>query len=408
MEDEKHLLQIRAQFVNDGAGNQVIQDIFDRLALFIYGIQPNPSWRELPPRKDGIIKGVDCLLTSSETSASFDDDARRIAIFYSKNSMYRVDVQGHVWLSDHRTGLSLSPFPYKRYLGPPYSYYLRSDRTNRYTRLVVNPHRNCHAGCKWCARTYQNHIAPHLAQPLSRDDSELPDMIPHGGITIDRRAFRVLPRGVISPQELISHLLRDPNVISETGNFSHLTEVVILSGDFPKNQRPILYLIELCELLKSSNFAGGIYYAGHQIEAECDMQLLRRVNLPIAFAYTIEHFTRRQELMPAKGTRDIDEVEEILKIANGIFGAQNVFYYYVAGIDPTQVVKKQFIRFKEIAIPQVFVFTPYNREHNELYHHSRLGDRLQQLLNIRSFMLELYNKPIPGGSNRSLFPLGIG
>ncbi|MCO6433877.1 hypothetical protein [Nitrosomonas nitrosa] len=401
----EYLQQIRSQFIDEDASNQ---DIIDRLALFIYGIQPNPWWQELPPRKDGVIKGVDCLLTSSETPVFFDDDARRIAIFYSTNSPFRVDAQGHVWLSEHKSDLSLSPFPYKRYLGPKYSYYLRSNRTNRYTRLVINPHRNCYARCKWCARTYQNHIPSHSRKQLDSIDSEFTSVISGSGITVDKHAIRILPQEVISPKEFVAYLLRDPHITSKTGDFSHLTEVAVLSGDFPKNQSAISYVVEICGLLKSANFAGSIYYAGHQIENENDMQLLRQVNSHIDFVYTIEHFTRRQELMPVKGKRTLDEIDEILKSANRIFGAQNVFYYYVAGIDPTQVVKENIIRFKDIAIPQVFVFTPYNLEHNELYHHSKLHNRLQQLLDIRAFILELYDKPIPGGSNRSLFPLGTG
>lgn len=402
---KKHLLKIRSQFINEDIGNE---DIIDRLALFIYGIQPNPSWHRLSPRKDGIIKGVDCLLTSSETPEFFDDDARRIAIFYSANSPFRVDAQGHIWLSEYRTGITLSPFPYKRYLGPEYSYYLRSDRTNRYTRLVINPHRNCYARCKWCARTYQNHIPSHSAQKLNSVSSKLTNLQSSSGVTVDKHAIRVLPREIISPQELVSYLLYDPHVISKAGDFSNLTEVAILSGDFPKNQSIILYLVEICELLKSSNFIGSIYYAGHQIENEEDMQLLRQVNSYVDFVYTIEHFTRRRELMPVKGKRTLDEIEEILKSANGIFGAQNVFYYYVAGIDPTNVVKEQLVRFKDVAIPQIFAFTPYNLEHDGLYHYPTLNSRLQQLLDIRRFVLELYNRPLPGGSNRSLFPLGIG
>lgn len=288
-------------------------------------------------------------------------------------------------------------------MGPKYSYYLRSDRTNRYTRLVINPHRNCYARCKWCARTYQNHIPSHSSRQINSIDSGF--VISSSGITIDKHAIRILPQEVISPKELVAYLLRDPHIISKIGDFGHLTEVAILSGDFPKNQEAISYLVEICQLLKSANFAGRVYYAGHQIENESDMQLLRQVNSHIDFVYTIEHFTRRQELMPVKGKRTLDEIDEILKSANRIFGTQNVFYYYVAGIDPTQVVKENIIRFKDVAIPQVFVFTPYNLEHNELCHHSELHDRLRQLLDIRAFILELYDKPIPGGSNRSLFPL---
>lgn len=396
------LLRIRSQFVEENANHP---DAIDRLALFIYGISPDDYWLHLPPRKDGVIKGVDCFLTSSETPEHFDDDARRIALFYSTTSPYKVDVNGHVWVANYRTGLSLSPFIYKQYIGPAYSHYLRSDRANRYTRLVVNPFRNCYARCKWCARTYQNHIGPTSSQKSEATKLQADNTPPRGGVAIDMNAIRLLPQEVISPKELISYLLDDPSVVNKNHDLRHLTEVAILSGDFPNNLSAISYLVELSELLKSSKFEGSIYYAGHQIEDESDMILLSQSASHIDFVYTVEHFSRREELMPVKGKRSMGEVEEILRTANRIFGIQNVYYYYIAGIDPIQTVKEQFIRLRDIAIPQVFAFTPYNLDHTNLYYHSELHERLQQLLDIRAFMLDLYNRAIPGGSNRSLFPL---
>ncbi len=394
------LLKIRSQFIEETTNHP---DAFDRLALFIYGVSPNEDWLHHPPRKDGVLKGVDCLLTSSETPAHFNDDARRIALFYSTTSPYGVDVDGNVWLADNRTGLSLSPFIYKQYAGPEYSHYLRSDRTNRYTRLVVNPFRNCYARCKWCARTYQNHVGP---TSQNHDVTKLrTDEILHAGVAIDENAIRVLPREVISPKELVSLLLDDPSVVNKDHDLRHLTEVAILSGDFPNNLSAISYLVELCELLESSRFEGSVYYAGHQIETESDMILLSQTKFQIDFVYTIEHFSRREELMPVKGKRNMGEVEEILKTANRIFGKQNVYYYYIAGIDPTQVVTKHFMRLMNIATSQVFAFTPYNLEHDSLYYHFESHERLQQLLDIRAFMLDLFDRAIPGGSNRSLFPL---
>ncbi len=219
-------------------------------------------------------------------------------------------------------------------------------------------------------------------------------------------AIRLLPQEVISPKELVSYLLDDPSVVDKNHDLRHLTEVAILSGDFPINMSAVSYLVELGELLKSSKFEGSIYYAGHQIENESDMILLSRSASHIDFVYTVEHFSRRQELMPVKGKRSMGEVEEVLRIANRIFGIQNVYYYYIAGIDPIQTVKEQFKRLRGVAVPQVFAFTPYNFEHTSLYYHSELHERLQQLIDIRAFMLDLYGRAIPGGSNRSLFPLG--
>ncbi len=352
------------------------------------------QWSGLPPRRDGILRGADFLLTSAEVPTTADDDSRRIALFASTTSPYAVDDSGVVRVGDEPTGLRLTAFPYKRYIGPPFSYYLRSDRQNRYTRLVVNPHANCYARCKWCARTYDSHAQPDRVQVPSDTDRAL-----------EPRAFRELPRMVTSVSDVLALVTSDPAVMQGHPDLGHLTELAVLSGDFPPTVGPAAYLDDLARRARDAGFCGRLYYAGHQVETAAAMRLLRCSGLATFFVYTVEHFTRRLELMPVKGKRSLDDIEAILREATSVFPPENIGYYLIIGIDPLSELRRGVTRLKSLATPQPFVLTPYNFVHERLYHDDYQIERLRLVLRARQLFLELYGKPMPGGSNRSLFPL---
>lgn len=385
------LLRARDEFARESTA---CVDAFDRLALFIYGIRMPSQWSGLPPRRDGILRGADLLLTSAEVPATADDDSRRIALFASATSPYALDADGVVRPGDEPTGLRLAPFPYKKYAGPPLSYYLRSDRDNRYTRLVINPHGNCYARCKWCTRTYDSHARPERVQVPSDSDRAL-----------EPRAFRELPRAVLSVAEILALVTSDPAVMQGHADLGHLTELAILSGDFPPNVDAAAYLHELATSAWAAGFRGRLYYAGHQIETAEAMRALCRNGMTTFFVYTVEHFTRRQELMPVKGKRSIDDVEAILREATAVFPSEDIGYYLIIGIDPAKELRRGVTRLKPLATPQPFVLTPYNFVHERLYHDDYQIERMRLVLRARQMFLELYGKPMPGGSNRSLFPL---
>ena len=385
------LLRARDEFAR---GSASCVDAFDRLALLIYGVRIPPQWSGLPPRRDGILRGADLLLTSAEVPGTADDDSRRIALFASATSPYIVDDEGLVRLGEEATGLRLTPFPYKRYAGPPLSYYLRTDRQNRYTRLVINPHANCFARCKWCARTYDSHARPDRVQVPSDTDRAL-----------EPRAFRELPRTVMSVAEVLSLVTSDPAVMQGHRDLGHLTELAVLSGDFPPNIDAAAYLRSLAQAARDAGFCGRLYYAGHQIETAAAMHALRCDGLTTFFVYTVEHFTRRLELMPVKGKRSLDDVEAILREAGSVFPLEDIGYYLIIGIDPASDLRRGVTRLKPLATPQPFVLTPYNFVHERLYHHDYQIERLRLVLRARDMFLELYGRPMPGGSNRSLFPL---
>lgn len=387
------LLRERDTFVEREHGDS---DVFDRLALFIYGIRLSEAWRTLPPRRDGILLGKDFLLWSSELGDDADDDARRIAVVDSRLSPYWLREDGAVMLGDIRTGLRLGPFPYKTYLGPPFSYYLRSDRSRRYTRLVVNPHANCYSRCAWCARTYDSQSRPERIVPDDRT-----------GMKFDPQSLRTLPRQVMPADELMEWVLRDP-VVSPAGDLRDLTEIAVLSGDFPPNVAVVPYLVELLGRAQRAGFQGHFYYAGHQLEEHDEMAAIRETGVPTLFVYTIEHFTRRLELMPIKGRRTLPDIARILRCAGDVFGRENIFYYLIIGIDGLRDLRANLVRFKPLATPQAFVLTPYNFAHLDLYtEDSQLG-RLRLVIAARRLMLDVFGRPIPGGSNRSLFALTTG
>ncbi len=135
------------------------------------------------------------------------------------------------------------------------------------------------------------------------------------------------------------------------------------------------------------------------------MLKLKNTGLKVTFVYTVEHFTGRLELMPVKGKRTLNEIADILYGADEIFGKNNVFYYYIAGIDDLESTYDNFVRFKPLAKPLVSVLTPYNTEQFELYYYKNKVKIPKQMFDVRDLILQLWGEPIPSGSNRSLFPL---
>ena len=109
--------------------------------------------------------------------------------------------------------------------------------------------------------------------------------------------------------------------------------------------------------------------------------------------------------MPVKGKRSLDDVEAILREAGSVFPLEDIGYYLIIGIDPASDLRRGVTRLKPLATPQPFVLTPYNFVHERLYHHDYQIERLRLVLRARDMFLELYGRPMPGGSNRSLFPL---
>ncbi len=252
--------------------------------------------------------------------------------------------------------------------------------------------------CKWCARTYSDH--KRIYNKLKRKDLSVLDD------KIEIKAIRKIPLEIIPTQKLFECLINDNNIISNRGMpFSHLEELAFISGDFPPKTSIASYIYEFTMSMKNHGFNGSIYYAGHQIENEKDMQLIKNIGLNVTFVYTIEHFTRRTELMPVKGKRTLNEIADILYTANRIFGKNNVFYYYIAGIDDFESVYDNFIRFKPLAKPLVSILTPYNTKQFELYFYKDKLKIIKQMFDIRDLILKLWGKPIPSGSNRSLFAL---
>ena len=140
-------------------------------------------------------------------------------------------------------------------------------------------------------------------------------------------------------------------------------------------------------------------------KSKVDMLRLENLGVNVKFVYTIEHFTKRLELMPVKGKRNLTEIADILLTATKIFGKDNIFYYYIAGIDDFVSIKDNFIRFKPFGKPLISVLTPYNNQQFGLYFSANKVGIIKQLCKIRELVLQMWGKPIPLGSNRSLFAL---
>lgn len=349
-----------------------------RLALLIYGITLPDNFKHRL-RRDGVISGIDLLIASKtpDEGEVIDYDGGRLALFQTtrNNTPYSFSDTERVIKFEEEVAIPYAQeYPADQFLGP---YYLRTDRMGARSRLVVNPNPNCSAACRWCARTY----------PERRLNKEQ------------------LITDVMPSDDLVHFLINDPNVLQGNNDLSHLSEINLITGDLPRNY-PIdaaSYFTALIKTARSHEFRGIWYYAGHQIESEQDIERLAQLGGEGVFVYTIEHFTKRRELMPLKGRRDLKQVHGILTNASRYFGKENAQYYYISGIDDPKSTFQGIEYFADIATPQLHVLTPYAVMHEQYYYRDRRLDRVRDLLDLQEFIINFYGKPVPSGSNRALF-----
>lgn len=355
-----------------------------RLALFIYGIKTkNP----VIGRQDGVIPGVDLYITKDKTKASvvsqglaneqIDLDSGRLAAFISRDEDTNYAWENGQILQDNTsTGIFAEQFPKDDFTG---QFYLRTDAEGVHNRLVINPRPFCSSGCDWCARAYGDR---------------------------DKLLHEQLERRMTFPQDLMKEL-DESKPFQKLGGFKDMKEINFVSGDFVPREKisQADYLITFVKLAREKGFKGKWYYSGHQISSESDIQRLKEEIGEGTICYTLEHLERRKELMPIKGKVELSEVSEILHRISRIMKPENSQYYLIAGLDDPEKVKIWIEEHKDISSPQIHVFTPYSPSHYRLARRRRL-DQLENILEIRRFILEHYGKGINSGSNRSLFPLG--
>lgn len=350
-----------------------------RLGLLIWGISL-PSDFSHRSRQDGVVGGIDLFLSATlpKRDNLEDWDAGRLAVFSAPadTTPYAFDSTNNriiFWGKD--TNLFAMEYPSDSYKGP---YYLRTDRQGKSSRLVVNPRPDCTNACQWCARAY-------------------PDRRSHG---------EQLIRTVLNPKVLLDIVESDENFIRESGGLLNLTELNIITGDMPSDLSLTAtdYIVELVKEARARGFEGKWYYAGHQVETEADINRIGELGKG-TYVYTVEHFERRREMMRVKGERSMEDIQAILNIACQLFGIDNTQYYYIVGLDNPEVTKTTIQSLATVAIPQAHVFTPYAPTHDELYYQRDRKQRLGDLLSLQEWILSFFGKPIPSGSNRSLFPL---
>jgi len=363
---------------------QISEPRLARLGIYIYGL--NSKNHHPTVRQDGVIAGIDTF-TSTDSSLvdsvrefpngeKIDLDAGRLAAFIAREEDTPFEWADHEVLFNKKpSGFYMTEFPKDNFRG---RYYVRTSPSGMHNRLVINPRPSCESNCKWCARAY-------------------PDRIRLLNEKLDRR--------VTDPEDLILQIESDPEFI-KLGGIEAMKEVNFVSGDFLPNE-PVSqtrYLVEMIEKLRQKGFTGNWYYAGHQIFEGRDLEYIADKIGPGRVCYTLEHLTRRQELMPLKGKVPLEKVSEVLKHTAKIMGIDNTEYYLISGLDPANTVKKWIDDHKDFAKPQVHVFTPYAPSHFKLVDKKRI-DQLKTALEIRSHVLKTYGHGINSGSNRSLFSL---
>lgn len=245
------------------------------------------------------------------------------------------------------------------------------------TRLCLNPNPDCNSNCSFCARTYPQ-----------------------------RRQLKDLPAATIPPADVLMDAIVNDEFVTKDKSLADIEEISLVTGDFPRNTyiSEADYLLAILNKAKRHGFHGKWYYAGHQICQDSEFEQLQALGLSGTYAYTLEVFTRRQQLMPVKGRAPLDAIYGLLDSTGKKLPTSEIAYYYISSLDDPELTKQQINRFWPVAVPHVSVFSPYAYEQYNLAHKfMSVYDELTNIIDLQKFILNMNGSPIPSGSNRGLF-----
>lgn len=195
-------------------------------------------------------------------------------------------------------------------------------------------------------------------------------------------------------------------VINAGANFSEMDEVAIVTGMFRDEKKVIKHIAEISEIATAHGFKGHLFYIGSQIQTKEGVKsFLDAVNgMPIRYAYTVESFTKKDELHPIKNLTLEETLRNLNTIRDG--GIERLEYTYMPGIDSFSSFNKTALKFANLAKPHVSIFRPANQEQRGLMSEDFIQNPVDYLCMMRLQLEELYGGPIYGNNlgNLWLFP----
>lgn len=114
-------------------------------------------------------------------------------------------------------------------------------------------------------------------------------------------------------------------------DFSTLEEVAVCTGCFKSEDDLVIHLLTLKKVLSEFNFTKEIKYIGSQLISVDKIKLLKEAMGDFALYFTVECFTRREELLRPEKKLGLEEIESILAAAKNI-GVQTSIVY-ILGLD---------------------------------------------------------------------------
>jgi|SRR3989344_6591479 len=210
--------------------------------------------------------------------------------------------------------------------------------------------------------------------------------------------------------------IRMRNISPEQGNkilqnnnvdFVNVDKISFVTGMYRNGEEVVDNILKVVNLAKQQGFTGRVLYIGSQIQ---EKDLIEKLNsglekTPFKYAYTIETFTKRENLHIKKTST----LERILVILNELrqVGIDDLEYSYIPGIDSLDDFHKWMPEFSRLARPHISIFRPVEEYQESMKDPDFVDDPINYLCLMRLAFEEKHEGPIYQNNLASLWGFPI-
>lgn len=171
----------------------------------------------------------------------------------------------------------------------------------------------------------------------------------------------------LSTEERLTDRLRQILWEKQLKDFSGLYEVAICTGCFGTEELALQHLLMVNKVLASFGFMGILKYIGSEIASERALSIIQREIRNFALYFTVEVFSRREELLRWNKARlSLEEIKQALR--GSLAKDFHTTILYVLGLDPRDVVTRGFMGFASLVnqFPVINLIQNFVAEHETL------------------------------------------
>ncbi len=195
-------------------------------------------------------------------------------------------------------------------------------------------------------------------------------------------------------------------VHADIGNLSGISEVAVVTGRFPNEEKLKTHLVEVVREARNIGFNGRVFYIGSQLVSPGAIrEVLAETGGNFRYAYTLERFSERDKVMHgSKGRKDTDDILSDMAAITGE-GVNDLQYTYLVGIENLDQFKRGAEAVKGYATPHISIFRKTGTGPNELSlapDYRKLGPLYT--CEIRRFYDNLYGRKMTGNNLANLWP----